>query len=258
MEKAHGWEYVRSKSNGRKKSSVGSTNRTPATPLTPFMTTPSSENNNLSTPETTFDPSPALHNDMEFNNFNFTNFGSNFAPAPPTDELYAWDDTRRDSATTYSTGFSSDQPKISSFDDAISPDDIKFNHSILDGVPGFDFNLPNPPLQQPTPALSVTPNFDASPLSMMHNNPVAGPSNLHLSPTGQGDLTLYSPNMDMSLDEALGGTEMDLNYLGTDFTLFDNNSTFGTTTSTTWVPDGNLDNFGGFDFGMGDARDPFL
>ena len=256
MEKAHGWEYVRSKSNGRKKSSVGSNNRTPATPLTPFMTTPSSENNHLSTPETTFDPSPALRNDMEFN-FNFTNFGSNFAPPPTADELYSWDDTRRDSTTTYSTGFSSDQPNISSFDDAISPDDIKFNHNMLDGSTGFDFNLNTAPLQQPTPALSVAQNFDTSPLSMMHNSAVAGPSNgvPHLSPNGQGDLTLYSPNMDMPLDEGLG--EMDMNYFRTDFTLFDTNSTFGNTTSTSWVPDTNLDNFGGFDFSMGDARDAF-
>jgi hypothetical protein len=254
MEKAHGWEYVRSKSNGRKKSSVGSNNRTPATPLTPFMTTPSSENNHLSTPETTFDPSPALHNDMDFSNFNF-----NFAPAPTADELYAWDDTRRDSTTTYSTGFSSDQPNVSSFDDAISPDDVKFNQNILDGPTPFDFNLNTAPLQQPTPALSVAQNFDTSPLSMIHNNPVAGPSNgvPHLSPTGQGDLTLYSPNMDMTLDEGLGGTEMDMNYFRTDFTLFDTNPTFSSNASTSWVPDANLDNFGGYDFSMGDTRDPF-
>ena len=261
MEKAHGWEYVRSKSNGRKKSTVGSTNRTPATPLTPFMTTPSSENNHLSTPETSYDPSPALRNDLDFGNFNFPTFGSGFVPAPTADELYEWDDNRRDSSTTtYSTGFSSDQPHVSSFDDAMSPDDVKFNHNMLDGATGFDFNLTTAPLQQPTPALSIGQNFDMSPLSMMNHNAIAGPSNgiPHLSPTGQGDLTLYSPNVDITLDEGLGGAaEMDMNYFGTDFTLFDTNPNFGGTAPTTWVPDANLDNFGGYDFTMGESRDPF-
>jgi len=62
----------------------------------------------------------------------------------------------------------------------------------------------------------------------------------------------------MTLDEGLGGgAEMDMNYFGTDFTLFDTNPNFGGTAPTTWVPDANLDNFGGYDFTMGESRDPF-
>lgn len=268
MEKAHGWEYVRSKSNGRKKSTIGSSNRTPATPLTPFMTTPSSENH-LPTPETPFEPSPMMQSEMDFGGFNFTsNYGSSsITPAPTADELYAWDGDRRGStttavtATTYSTGFSPDQANISSFDDAISPNDVNFPPSMLDTTNNFNFGFTSAPIQQPTPALSAGQNFDISPLS---THAVAAPSTLpHLSPNGQGDLTLYSPHMDMGLDEGLGG-DMNMNF-GGDFTLFgtDHNDFTAATTGSNWFADTGINTFGDFDAhnfdnGMGNTTDPFL
>jgi len=249
MEKSHGWEYVRSKSNGRKKSVVGSTTRTPATPLTPFMTTPSTENNQLATPETHFEPSPMLRNDMDFGGFNFANvYGSGITPAPTADELYAWDGDRRGSGTTvitgttYSTGFSPDQANLSSFDDAISPNDVNFNTSVLDTTGDFNFGFANAPMQQPTPALSAGQNFDISPINVLASNSTLA----HLSPTGHGDPTLYSPHMDMALDEGLGG-EMGTNF-GADFTLFPTEHTdFTATTGSNWFPDTNLNTFGEFD-----------
>lgn len=270
MEKAHGWEYVRSKSNGRKKSIVGSSNRTPATPLTPFMTTPASESNHLPTPDTPFEPSPMMSNDMDFNSaFNFpTNYGtSSITPAPTADELYAWDGDRRGSTTTamtgttYSTGFSPDQANISSFDDAISPNDVNFPNNVLDTSNDFNFGFTNPPMQQPTPALSAGQNFDISPMS---THAVTGPSAAlpHLSPTGQGDVTLYSPHMDMGLDEGLGGG-MDMGF-GGDFTLFPTNNNDFAATNANWFNDTNFNTFStdfdasAFDYGMGEGRNPFL
>ena len=64
MEKAHGWEYVRSKSNGRKKAQTVGSDRAPPTPLTPFLGTPQSAT--LSTPITPFIPSPSLPVDNGF------------------------------------------------------------------------------------------------------------------------------------------------------------------------------------------------
>lgn len=58
MEKAHGWEYVRSKSNGRKKVPTTGSERSLPTPLTPFLGTPQSAN--LATPMTPFAPSPSV------------------------------------------------------------------------------------------------------------------------------------------------------------------------------------------------------
>ena len=249
MEKSHGWEYVRSKSNGRKKSVVGSS-RTPVTPLTPFMTTPSTENNQLATPETHFEPSPMIRNNMDFDAFSFANhYGSGITPAPTADELYAWDPDRRGSNTTvvtgstYSTGFSPDQANLSSFDDAISPDGVNFNQSILDTTGDFGFGFTNAPMQQPTPALSAGQNFDISPIT---NHVLAGNSTLtHLSPAGQGDPTLYSPHMDLALDEGLGG-DMGATF-GADFTLFPTDNTDFAATSSNWYPGSNINTFGEFD-----------
>ncbi|KAH8733037.1 hypothetical protein GQ44DRAFT_600912 [Phaeosphaeriaceae sp. PMI808] len=211
MEKAHGWEYVRSKSNGRKKGPTN-TDRSPTTPLTPsFLGTPMSAN--LTTPVTPFIPSP--HVPM-IDTIDYYGFGT---PALSTQGFN--DDYRRDSLTTngshftYSSGHSPTEP--TSFEDAVTPEETAINHNDV-------FNnctlFPNGFQQQPTPALST---FDFDPLPFITNHMPNGMP--HLSPLAQPDVTLFSPQMP-TMDEGFGDMDMDMDMQNFapptgDFTLFD-------------------------------------
>ena len=170
MEKAHNWEYVRSKNNGKGRASVtrlphGSVPQSPAsmlTPNTPILPSPSMQSwstasgsrdsmpppaagpSNYGTPAFTH-PSPdfAGHFNMnfDFNNMDFTGY-----PITP-----AMSDDRRGSMA--SSGFQLDG---SAFDEGVSPDDLGYN--------GFNFNDFTFPPQQ------VTPN-SAGPSSHSHTSP---------------------------------------------------------------------------------------
>ncbi|KAF2682444.1 hypothetical protein K458DRAFT_58793 [Lentithecium fluviatile CBS 122367] len=213
MEKAHGWEYVRSKSNGRKKPQTAAGNeRAPPTPLTPLLDTPQSAT--LSTPITPFNPSPAM---PMINTFDYPyGFGT---PAISVNGFQ--DDFRRDSVTTdgsvltYSSGHSPIEPNA--FEDAVTPEDTTINHDVVFNNCGLNSNF-NSAFQQVTPAMSTGTGFDFEPLSFPMT---AAPSNVpHLSPSGQPDITLFSPQMHM--DEGFGeGMDMTFSRPTEDFTLFD-------------------------------------
>lgn len=233
MEKAHGWEYVRSKSNGRKKATSGS-ERSPQTPLTPYVNTPVSA---LATPMTPFAPSPSL---QQYPDFEFGSYG--YTPAMSIGDFQ--EDYRRDSVTTagsvmtYSSSHSPNEP--TSFEDAVTPEEPMINHNdVFSNNFNPTFNATN--IQQPTPAMSV--GFDAFdftrpfPVNTNVSNVAAVP---HLSPGAQADVTLFSPHLGtMQIDE---GFEDGLSTFGrptTDFTLFDSSSNGGTMSATgvDWFPD---------------------
>jgi len=208
MEKAHGWEYVRSKSNGRKKPEATGSERAPPTPLTPFLGTPQSAA--LSTPITPFNPSPAM---QMIDTFDYSyGFGT---PALSINGFH--DDFRRDSVTTdgsvltYSSGHSPIEPNA--FEDAVTPEDTSMNHDVVFNNCGLNANF-NGAFQQHTPAMSTGTGFD-------FNYPMnSAPNNVpHLSPGGQADITLFSPQMHM--DEGFGeGMDMTFSRPTEDFTLF--------------------------------------
>jgi uncharacterized C2H2 Zn-finger protein len=214
MEKAHGWEYVRSKSNGRKK--AGSSDRSPPTPLTPFMGTPRSS---LATPMTPFLPSPSvpLMNDYEFQGYGY----------PPAPMFQVQDDYRRDSVTTdgsvltYSSGHSPIEQ--TAFDDAVSPEEPMIDHNQVMNC-NFNTNFNTTTFQQPiTPAMS-NPAYDHTFegldfTSFQVPNP---PAALHLSPGAQPDVTLVPPQMPN--DEGFGDEMANFGPPTGDFTLFDTNS----------------------------------
>ncbi|KAF1951865.1 hypothetical protein CC80DRAFT_552934 [Byssothecium circinans] len=239
MEKAHGWEYVRSKSNGRKKTQASGGDRAPPTPLTPFLDTPQSIT--LSTPITPFIPSPSV---PMLDNFEYP-YGIG---TPAMMARGFQDDFRRDSTTTdgsnftYSSGHS--PVEHTSFDDAVTPEDTTINHNDVFGNCGLNTNFNNA-FRPPTPAMStgamsVGYNFESLQFPM-----ASAPSHVpHLSPSGQADMTLYSPPM--PADEGFGEMDMDMG-LGRptgDFTLFGNPApndlNFGT---TNFFPD--INQFGG-------------
>jgi hypothetical protein len=211
MEKAHGWEYVRSKSNGRKKPS-NSSDRSPTTPLTPFIGTPMSAT--MTTPITPFAPSPQVPMIENFDYYGLSLHGYQ-------------DDFRRDSVTTdgshftYSSGHSPVEP--TSFDDAVTPEDTAINHNDVFSNCNLGFNTG---YQQPTPAMST--RFDYEPLPFIQNSTlVTGLP--HLSPMGQPDVTLFSPH-EMPMDEGFGDMDLGMGMgMGMqafsrptgDFTLFD-------------------------------------
>jgi len=123
-------------------------------------------------------------------------------------------------------------------------------------------NFGTTPFQQPTPAMSVSHGFEYNESINLGNNFASSSSAQHLSPTGQADLTLYSPHLDnLHFDEALGpDTSLDLNQ---DFTLFDavsTNTNVANVAAQNWFPDvtyggvgGQFDNFAFPTGGMDDA-----
>ncbi|KAH6879244.1 hypothetical protein BKA58DRAFT_409534 [Alternaria rosae] len=208
MEKAHGWEYVRSKSNGRKKGASGS-EHSPATPLTPFIGTPMSAT--MTTPITPFAASPQV---PMIENFDCYGFGT------PAMSAHGYqDDFRRDSITTdgshftYSSGHSPVEP--TSFDDAVTPEDTHINHNDIYNACALNANF-NTGYQQPTPMSTA---FDFAPLPFGTNNNMNGLP--HLSPMAQPDITLYSPDMDEGFGGDMDMTMQGFSRPGQDFTLFD-------------------------------------
>lgn len=214
MEKAHGWEYVRSKSNGRKKSQAVS--NSPATPLTPFLGTPQSAA--LATPMTPFMASPSVPLMNEFDPYCFNT---------PAMSLHNFqDDFRRDSITTngthltYSSGNSPIEAN-SFVEAAVTPADVSIDHTaslFTDCGMGSNFNMG---FQQHTPALSPEFNFN-EPMFTMASNPTLGLP--QLSPMAQPNVTLFSPQVHM--DEGFGDVmdSMDMQAFSRpteDFTLFD-------------------------------------
>jgi hypothetical protein len=211
MEKAHGWNYVRSKSNGRKKAPAANGNdRSPPTPLTPFIGTPLSA---LATPVTPFLASPSVPLMQDFS------YTSGF-DTPALSSYGLQDDYRRDSLTTnegsaltYSSGPSPIEP--TAFENAVTPEDTTINHNDIFNC-GFNGNYATAFQQQPTPALSTGyDNFDTMsfPVNTM-------PGNLpHLSPTAQPDVTLFSPHG--PIDEGFNEPVSSFGGPMGDFTLFE-------------------------------------
>jgi len=243
MEKAHGWNYIRSKSNGRKRATTesGSVSLTPSTPHTPFDATPGY------TPESNFAPSPFWPANQQFGESSRSSM-----------HMYP-NSARRDSVTTantnftYSSGFS---PNV--FD--APPEELDFKSPVNYTPANYDFNSP----QLFTPAMdfttqtmpSYTPQFDVPQfesqamsaaefgyslptLAMPITQPAPVQQPSHFSPTGQGDVTLFSTEVDEGYSGADGMLE--------DFVLFPTDSTMDTsnTAVNNWTLDTSMTNFGG-------------
>lgn len=241
MEKAHGYTYVRSKSNGRKKNN---NILTPQTPMTPLINTPTSALQAISTPITPFEASPSVgsYPDFDFNTY------PQYTPAISTDNLpNQWrreSDATADSAVTYSSSHSPDQP--TSFEEAITPEEPEFNHDMdlnnLNMNINFGYNVPS--FQQPTPALSAgdvdgLQNFSFEP--PVNANFTANNTVPHLSPGAQPNMTLFSPPMaSMQIDEGFSDDTF-LPPQGQDFMLFEAGSNTASGSNTTagadWFPE---------------------
>jgi hypothetical protein len=239
MEKAHNWTYVRSKSNGRNKNPMAgpsSVKLTPSTPLTPRDATPLSGY----TPESNFTPSPWWPADNGFN------FGEQSTAEAFTG--YETAGVRRDSTTTaatnftFSSGFSPDQFPAA-FDTAPPSENLNFNSPLFptDGV-NMDFGNFTTAFQQPTPAMSVAELDFSMPQFTTGGAEQSVQQDLHISPTGHGDVTLYSPAEVNLPDEGYGdGFQLG----GPDFLLFPGTPSAPTSNQTNWFPEMHLNPNGG-------------
>ena len=244
MEKAHGWEYVRSKNNGKGRASSSvvrlpkgsvppspsSTMLTPYTPIAPSpsshyysesshsasrrgsMAPPAGPSSHFGTPQfANISPEWNTHFNMDFN---FGAMASSSTTFPITPAMS--DDRRQsmDGSDAYSEHIQANGLQLdgSAFDDAISRDDLTFTN-------GFDFNNFQYP-QHPTPNSTSGPSSGfAAPHNLSLDSGIASGSNAPLtSPGAQLDNTFISPNLydSMQVDEGFG----DFNGHNEDFTLF--------------------------------------
>jgi hypothetical protein len=224
MEKTHNWVYVRSKSNGRKKSDTASvTSAAPSPPSlsSPAASTPTSAPFSVNTPDSTMSHSPWMPTD----NFNFGT-----APNLPVVTKTFAETDRRGSATTgfsYSPGLSPGQLGMPV--DALTS---AGSMSIFDDAPNFNFDLDNIVLQQPTPELSPQQSdFDAS---MLHASPDFFPDQ---GLDNLDNLLLYKQDLDEYVhDEGLGemiNLDQDFTLFGTDGMDYQNTANPG---AVTWYP----------------------
>lgn len=198
MEKAHGWQYVRSKSNGRKKAPTAGSEHTPPTPLTPYTGTPYSAG--LTTPIT-----PLLHSpNVPLQPFDFDNFYF------PVDHRRGSGGT--ENSTAPSSEFSPTEPVF--FDASLASGAT--NNGIFDcgNMGGFVSGFP----QQLTPA-SLNTSYDTFDPMGFTMNPSTSGAVPHLSPTAQPDVTLFSPQM--HIDEGFNEGLSAFDKPNGDFTLFD-------------------------------------
>ncbi|QIW98110.1 hypothetical protein AMS68_003628 [Peltaster fructicola] len=231
MEKAHGWQYVRSKNNGKSRASdatrlpQGSIPPSPSsallTPLTPIAPSPSVQSWSTTSHRESMPPpsiagpsnygTPAYAHASpdfsgHFNYSNFDNFNFNDMQAFPMTPMS--EDRRTSMSGASSHGLILDG---SVYSDAITPDDLNMEASFsLDG-PLFP--------QQPTPNsnLGLSSGMDYNDFS----TDSAGPSSAYISPHPSADMAFLPPHA--TYDDSMQiGDEARPNQ---DFTLFGTGST---------------------------------
>ncbi|CAL3966298.1 unnamed protein product [Diplocarpon coronariae] len=239
MEKAHNWTYVRSKNNGKNRDkppgSVADTKTGLPTPTITNMHTPSSDGDNMATPEeddvmTGYDGSawdmsdPGAGNNLDF-------------PIYPSDEEMFTPGTRLNvNFSPVSEGLnhnvsSNDQSPFMGTDS--TPDQFAGNFDQLthDGGAAADFSfsenevfenedLYSANVQLPTPDHNIfNTAFETSGLTY-GADPMA-----YLSPVGHGNAMLYTPTSLRGLDEGLEDFMPNSHcHVGNDFQLFPSSS----------------------------------
>lgn len=217
MEKAHGWDYIRSKS--RKGTKLVPTRESPATQLMP---TPGSEH--VSTPASTNNQSPNTSSYSDFSRVASldSGFGSSrasvssshhthaFAPSPASNGAFDFNEYGKDSYS-YNNGYIS--PSLSenprrlsdnnmshpnngmnaNFEETFNWDSLNYEWGPMGNVfTGYQVPSSQQQPQQPTPASDMAFDFDLY-------NP-SGTAQPELSPNGQGDSTLFGDHTDAQME----------------------------------------------------------
>jgi len=210
MEKAHGWEYVRSKNNGKNRDGKPSTTNTVnglATPQTSHVQTPSSHGDNIATPEDDdYDIPQAAYDSSTMydqqNQLNFPEYNASdmdiFAPNQHLQlDFSPISDLQQSGSSNGHSPYSSD----------INPgqDHFRDNFQNFTTTNTGDFNLfENEDLysanvQLPTPTHDVFQRamggFETSGI------PLGADPVPHISPVGHGNTMLYTPTSLREVDE---------------------------------------------------------
>jgi uncharacterized C2H2 Zn-finger protein len=208
MEKAHGWTYVRTKTNGKKLPSINGSVQQQTPPLGNMSTPSSTEYNGVPTPP---------QNDV-------TQFMGNDFPLYPTDS--DWMSINNIPAETLhlDMGLDSTSPASASSYEQYAP--YQNGSAFIISDEELYAARVQLPAQLPTPEQAMmytNPKMMQQQLPMYQHVPQQMPVQTaapHFSPTGQETAMLYTPNslrdVDEGFDDSFGGDGMD----GMDFPLF--------------------------------------
>jgi len=208
MEKAHGWTYVRTKTNGKKLPSINGSVQQQTPPLGNMSTPSSIEYNGVPTPP---------QNDV-------TQFMGNDFPLYPTDS--DWMSINNIPAETLhlDMGLDSTSPASASSYEQYAP--YQNGSAFIISDEELYAARVQLPAQLPTPEQAMmytNPKMMQQQLPMYQQAPQQMPVQAaapHFSPTGQETAMLYTPNslrdVDEGFDDSFGGDGMD----GMDFPLF--------------------------------------
>jgi len=211
MEKAHGWEYVRSKNNGKnREKGAPSTNNGLPTPQTTNIRTPSSDGNTVGTPEEDDDiEMPTGYGasawDMNQNHLDFPTYNTSdidmFA-APNHQQLqldYSPISDLNQSGSVSSNGQSPFGANTLPGQDHFQDNFQNFNNNNVDFSLFENEDLYSANVQLPTPSHEVYQRaingFETSGI------PFAADPIPHISPVGHGNTMLYTPTSMRDVDE---------------------------------------------------------
>jgi hypothetical protein len=209
MEKAHGWEYVRSKNNGKNRSEKGAptTNNGLPTPQTTNIRTPSSDGHTVATPEeedydmnTSYEGS--AWNDNQ-NHLNFPEYNSSdmdmFAPNQQLQLDFSPISDLNQSGSVSSNGQSPYIANTLPGQDHFQDNFQNFNSNNVDFSLFENEDLYSANVQLPTPSHEVYQRaiggFETSGV------PFAADPIPHISPVGHGNTMLYTPTSMRDVDE---------------------------------------------------------
>ncbi|KAG9239959.1 putative zinc finger transcription factor ace1 [Calycina marina] len=230
MEKAHGWEYVRSKNNGKNRDGKPVSGGMP-TPQSTHMQTPSSHGSVINTPleddlnfETGYGDQSAIFQHPQ-DHLNFPEYTSStdidmFGNISPNLQLDF-------SPASEMQTTSSNQ---SSYADTMTQDHFQENFHDFQNSSDFSLHdnddLYNANVQLPTPASNIFQRLSADVFETSgapYNSPAA-----HISPVGRGNTMLYTPTSlletDEGFDDFIPDNSNSLTDSNADFTLYPTSS----------------------------------
>jgi len=243
MEKAHGWEYVRSKNNGKNRDKQ-SNNGLP-TPQTTTVRTPSSDGHSVSTPEeedmdvltawggsTTYD-----QNQLDFPEYNPNSEVDMFGAAHHLQLDYSPVSEMNHSTSSNHSPFIANTMGQDHFQDQFQGFSTNGGDFNLYG----DEDLYSANVQLPTPNHEIFQRLENHPYNTSgvpyETNPVP-----HISPVGHGNTMLYTPTSLREVDEGFSDDFVPTKFEGfvpnnshinnTDFQLFPNSNNGGTGVSS--------------------------
>ena len=233
MEKAHGWDYVRSKNNGKNREKGTPSNGLP-TPQTNNIRTPSSEANTVDTPdEDDFDMQIGFGGAAAYEQQNNINFPE-YNPAPDMGMFtldYSPISELENSISSHQSPYTTNHHmNTDPFQETFPDFNTNIDFSLFDNEDLYSANV-----QLPTPSHEVFQNALGSTTFDTSGIPFTADPMPHISPVGHGNTMLYTPTslceVDEGFEDFVPGNPNNNSGLG-DFQLFPSSANNPVTTST--------------------------